>query len=46
MADKVECHKDLDAGVADIVGVAVVVVEAVQNNLYLVDKLRILRKQY
>lgn len=41
MADKVECHKDLDAGAADIV---VAVVEAVQSNLYLVDILRILRK--
>lgn len=41
MADMVECHKDPGAGAVEIV-----VVGAVQSNLYLVDMLEIPRKHY
>lgn len=41
MADMVECHKDPVAGAVEIV-----VVGAVQSNLYLVEMLEIPQKQY
>lgn len=43
MADMVECHKDLGVVVAEVA--AVVVVEVVQNSLYLADTIEVPRKQ-